>query len=95
VGVEVFARDDGSDDGTGDLLADYASRRPLVAHAGSHLGVVPGYFWLLERASPITDYLDTDSGSASVIESASRLHISRFFISKDSWGFSSGERSAY
>jgi glycosyltransferase involved in cell wall biosynthesis len=57
VDVEVFARDDGSSDGTSDLLADYASRRPLVAHAGSHLGVVPGYFWLLERASPITDYI--------------------------------------
>jgi GT2 family glycosyltransferase len=36
VDVEVLARDDGSDDGTWDLLADYASRRQLVAHAGTH-----------------------------------------------------------
>jgi glycosyltransferase involved in cell wall biosynthesis len=57
VDVEVLARDDGSDDGTWDLLADYASRRPLVARAGTHLGVVPGYFWLLERASPTADYI--------------------------------------
>jgi glycosyltransferase involved in cell wall biosynthesis len=57
VDVEVLARDDGSDDSTWDLLADYASRRPLVAHPGSHLGVVPGYFWLLERASPTADYI--------------------------------------
>jgi glycosyltransferase involved in cell wall biosynthesis len=57
VDVDVLARDDGSDDGTWDLLADYASRRPLVAHAGSHLGVVPGYFWLFERASPTADYI--------------------------------------
>jgi glycosyltransferase involved in cell wall biosynthesis len=57
VDVEVLARDDGSDDGTWELLADYASRLPLVAHAGSHLGVVPGYFWLFERASPTADYI--------------------------------------
>jgi glycosyltransferase involved in cell wall biosynthesis len=55
--VEVFARDDGSDDGTWDVLTDYASRWPLVAHAGSHLGVVPGYFWLLEKASRTADYI--------------------------------------
>jgi glycosyltransferase involved in cell wall biosynthesis len=57
VDVEVLARDDGSDDGTLDVLADYASRHRLVAHAGGHLGVVPGYFWLLERASPGADYV--------------------------------------
>ena len=57
VDVDVLARDDGSDDGTWELLADAASRRPLVAHAGSRLGVVPGYFWLLERASPSADYI--------------------------------------
>jgi len=33
VDVEVLARDDGSDDGTWDLLADYASRRQLVAQS--------------------------------------------------------------
>ena len=55
--VEVLARDDGSTDGTWELLADYARRRPLAPHAGGHLGVVSGYFWLLEHASPTADYI--------------------------------------
>jgi glycosyltransferase involved in cell wall biosynthesis len=57
VDVEVLARDDGSSDGTWEVLADYARRQALVAHAGSHLGVVPGYFWLLQHASPTADYI--------------------------------------
>jgi len=57
VDVEVLARDDGSSDGTREVLADYASRHSLVAHGGSHLGVVPSYFWLLEHASPTADYI--------------------------------------
>ena len=57
VSVEVLARDDGSSDGTWDMLERHGTSLPLVRHRGEHLGVVGSYLWLLEHASPHVDYI--------------------------------------
>ena len=55
VRVDVLARDDGSTDGTLEVLRGYAERAPVRVVAGANVGVVRSFFWLLRHASPEAD----------------------------------------
>jgi glycosyltransferase involved in cell wall biosynthesis len=57
VQVEVLARDDGSTDGTWELLREIRNGLPITACRGDRLGPVGSFFWLLEHASPEADFL--------------------------------------
>jgi glycosyltransferase involved in cell wall biosynthesis len=51
-------RDDGSNDGTLDLLNEYASAHTTIRVVrGSHVGFAQSFFKLLEMSSPSADYL--------------------------------------
>lgn len=56
--LEILVRDDGSSDGTIELLGDYertCSRLRVLF--GTHVGFIGSFFQLLEIASPTADYL--------------------------------------
>ena len=55
VRVSILVRDDGSGDGTQNILDDYQSRGLLKWYTGEHLNVQKGYMELLKNA-PVSDY---------------------------------------
>ena len=58
VSVEILVRDDGSKDGTQDLLDKYKELGKLEWYTGKHLNVAKGYFDLMKTASKFNaDYI--------------------------------------
>lgn len=58
VSVEILVRDDGSKDGTQDLLDKYKKSGKLEWYTGKHLNVAKGYFDLMKTASKFnSDYI--------------------------------------
>lgn len=56
--IEVLVRDDESNDGTVDLLYEYAAADTNIRVVpGAHVGLSQSYFTLLEMSSPNADYL--------------------------------------
>lgn len=55
--LALTIRDDGSTDGTPDLLARFAGRPGVSLVAGRRVGAAASYFALIEAASPESDYL--------------------------------------
>lgn len=51
VDVRILARDDGSEDGTKDILQDYQDAGKLKWYTGEHLNVSKGYFDLMKKAA--------------------------------------------
>ena len=51
VEVSVLARDDGSSDGTKDILREYVERYPLSWYTGEHLNVQKGFYDLMKKAA--------------------------------------------
>ena len=54
-GVEILVRDDGSNDGTRTILAEYADRGALKWYAGANLGPARS-FWRLLQDAPEADF---------------------------------------
>lgn len=54
-GVQILVRDDGSADGTREILADYAQKGALRRYAGENLGPACS-FWHLLQDAPDADY---------------------------------------
>ena len=55
--VSIFARDDGSSDGTADILRDYAARNLLVLDAGDNKGMVPSFFAALAMVPDTFEFI--------------------------------------
>ena len=56
--IEILVRDDGSNDGTVDLLQEYAAAHTNIkVMPGVSLGFVKSFFKLIELSSPTADYI--------------------------------------
>lgn len=55
--VTLYVRDDGSSDGTLDILRDYEHKGQLVLFAESNRGVVPSFIELITRTADDFDYV--------------------------------------
>lgn len=53
----VYVRDDGSKDGTVDILSEYASRGDIEFERGDNLGVVGSFFELIKHVPSSVDYI--------------------------------------
>jgi glycosyltransferase involved in cell wall biosynthesis len=53
--LQLLVRDDGSTDGTLELLQEHAGRVPLELRPGAHVGLPATYFELLRESSPDAD----------------------------------------
>ena len=51
----LFVRDDGSKDGTIDILKKYEKEKKLILNCGENIGFVKSFFWLLNNA-PKADF---------------------------------------
>ncbi len=52
----VFIRDDGSTDGTREILKEYEDRPEFRIVYGENIGIIESYRWLLENCDPSCDY---------------------------------------
>lgn len=55
--VHLFVRDDGSRDGTADILRDYAARGLIVLDAGENKGMVPSFFAALAMVPDTFEFI--------------------------------------
>jgi len=54
--IKILIRDDGSSDGTQEILREYAQREELEVEFGEHLGTNGSYQWLIQHSDPECGY---------------------------------------
>lgn len=58
--VTLYVRDDGSSDGTVDILREYESAGKIILETGSNVGFIRSFFWLVEHCAPADYYAYAD-----------------------------------
>jgi glycosyltransferase involved in cell wall biosynthesis len=54
--IEILVRDDGSGDGTADILKEYASAGKITCYSGLNMGVIRSFFDLFRHADPEAEF---------------------------------------
>lgn len=58
--VTLYVRDDGSTDGTLDILREYEAEGKLVLEAGKNVGFIKSFFWLVKNCKSADYYAYSD-----------------------------------
>ena len=70
--IEIMVRDDGSTDGTVEILKEYESKQLIQVTYGENIGVINGFFWLVKNAGEGDYYSFADQDDIWLPEKISR-----------------------